>query len=290
KEKKFAINPRTPTPSSGLSATLSKQFLQKTPLLLSMDSCSSQPNLNHISSPDDVRLNSKIESKFCRVLCNKDGSSTMIQPLPGQTVHQALSKIYIKKNLPWYKSDLYFVGNYSTVDQNMNAQILISKEICLVERSLFVLSLIPVAINLCIKANMKKPINLVLQPILDHYQINMSSCSIFLLQNSGIQNLNLNDFCSSIDYQNVLVVHKQPSNRILSQNEIDKITKISVNDLLPSNMDLNIQFDKLGILKQIQTDNLKTSSVTPIQPKMSHSPVIKKHASKQEDPNLKILG
>lgn len=58
-------------------------------------------------------LSSQIEGKFCRILCSNDGSSSMIQPLPGQTVYQAMNKILSKKNIPWYKSDLYFVGDYT---------------------------------------------------------------------------------------------------------------------------------------------------------------------------------
>lgn len=67
------------------------------------------------------------------------------------------------------------------VDQQMDAQVLGSKEICLIERSLFVLSLIPIAINLCVKANLKKPISTIIQPILDFYQIKLEKCTIYLV-------------------------------------------------------------------------------------------------------------
>ena len=126
-------------------------------------------------------LCNQIESKFCRVLCNSDGSSTMIQANSGQTVYQALSKIFLRKSVPWYKCDLYFVGDYSLIDSQADAQILGSKEICLVERCLFVISLIPIAINLCVKANSKKTIASALQPILDSYQIKSSSVTIYLV-------------------------------------------------------------------------------------------------------------
>lgn len=126
-------------------------------------------------------LSNQIESKYCRVLCNSDGSSTMIQAIPGQSVYQALNKIFIKKNIPWYKCDLYFVGDYSQIDQQMDAQLLGSKEICLVERCLFVLSLIPIAINLCVKSNLKKTIGSILQPILDSYQIKTNNSLIYLV-------------------------------------------------------------------------------------------------------------
>ena len=108
-----------------------------------------------------------------------------------------------------------------------------SKELCLVERSLFALSLIPIAINLCIKANYKKTIISILQPILDSYQIKTSNCVIYLVncpsekvvndekasnyglhfKNSAGCLLNMNDLCSSIDNQHVLIVHKHQSNR-----------------------------------------------------------------------------
>lgn len=48
-------------------------------------------------------LVNQIENKYCRVLCSSDGSSTMIQVQSGQTVYQALSKIFIRKNVPWFK-------------------------------------------------------------------------------------------------------------------------------------------------------------------------------------------
>lgn len=60
-------------------------------------------------------LSNQFDGKFCRVLCNNDGSSTMIQAIPGRTVFQALSKIFMKKNVPWYKCDLYFVEDYQVI-------------------------------------------------------------------------------------------------------------------------------------------------------------------------------
>ena len=47
-----------------------------------------------------------MESKFCRVFHND--SSTIIQTTTGQTVYQCLSKMFIKKQIPWYKCDIYF--------------------------------------------------------------------------------------------------------------------------------------------------------------------------------------
>jgi hypothetical protein len=63
----------------------------------------------------------------------------------------------------------------------MDAEILASKEICLVERCLFALSLIPIAINLCVKTSFKKCIGVILQPILNFYQIDTSECAIYLV-------------------------------------------------------------------------------------------------------------
>ena len=63
----------------------------------------------------------------------------------------------------------------------MDADTIASKEICLVEKCLFALSLIPIAINLCIKANYKKCIGKILQPILDLYQVDTSECAIYLV-------------------------------------------------------------------------------------------------------------
>jgi hypothetical protein len=56
-----------------------------------------------------------------------------------------------------------------------------SKEITIAERSLFILSLIPIAINLLVKANKKKNINFVLQPILDRFQIKSNNSIIYLV-------------------------------------------------------------------------------------------------------------
>lgn len=67
----------------------------------------------------------------------------------------------------------------------MDADVIASKEICLVERCLFALSLIPIAINLCIKANHKKCIGNILQPILDLYQVDTSECAIYLVSSSS---------------------------------------------------------------------------------------------------------
>lgn len=117
----------------------------------------------------------------------------------------------------------------------MDAQVLGSKEICMIERCLFVLSLIPIAINLCVKASLKKPIVSILQPILDFYQIKTEKCAIYLvkkntfannsslkihidesiqtIKNSAGVTLNLNELCSTIDGQHVLIVHKHQASR-----------------------------------------------------------------------------
>jgi hypothetical protein len=63
----------------------------------------------------------------------------------------------------------------------MDAQHLGSKEICLVERCLFIISLIPISINLCVKSNLKKSIHSTIQPILEFYQIQTNNCSIHLV-------------------------------------------------------------------------------------------------------------
>ncbi|CAF0758450.1 unnamed protein product [Brachionus calyciflorus] len=245
------VNQRTPLTLSGIS---------ETNIILN-----GSPEINLEQPQASITLTNIIESKFCRVLCSNDGSSSVIQPLPGQTVYQVLSKIFTKKNIPWYKCDLYFVEDYSPIDPNMDAQVLGSKEISLVERSLFALSLIPIAINLCVKANMKKTIGSILQPILDFYQIKNTNCGLFL-QNSGNCPLNINDLCSSIDGQHILVVHKQQAN-FFSQNEIDKLIKVSISDFIPNNLnDYHLQFDEMGVLKQLKKNNSVSPLLSPTIP------------------------
>ena len=53
-----------------------------------------------------LTLGNQVEGKFCRVIHND--STTIIQAIVGQTVNQCLTKIFIKKQIPWYKCDLYF--------------------------------------------------------------------------------------------------------------------------------------------------------------------------------------
>lgn len=198
------------------------------------------------------------QHKLCRVLCTNDGVSTVIQ-LPNNsnnlTVYQALAKIYNKKHINWYKCDLYFVDDHQLIDPYGDAiQLLSSKEIYLEERCLFVISLIPIAINLCVKANYKKTIQSIIQPILDMYQINLINCAAYLNSNASI--LNVSDFCSIIDNQHVFIVHKNQAN-LLSPSEINNFINVSISEFLPSsnNKDVLIQFDEYGILKQI---NLKS--------------------------------
>ncbi len=158
-----------------------------------------------------LTIGNQVDGKFCRVLYSNDGSSTMIQTSPGQTVYQILKKIFNKKQIPWYKCDLYYVDENNVVDQHVDSQVIGSKEICLVERCLFVLSLLPIAINVCVKASFKKTIGSVLKPIFESYQIKIPDCSIFL--NTTNTSVNLLDFCSNLDNQNILVIHKNQTNR-----------------------------------------------------------------------------
>ena len=127
----------------------------------------------------------------------------------GTTVIQALSKIYHKKQIPWYKCDLYFVNDHKPIDPYADALQLCSREVYLKERCLFIISLVPIAINLCVKANYKQTIQSIIQPILDMYQIGINTCNAYL-NNYSI--LNLNDSCSVIDNQHVLIVNKHQAN------------------------------------------------------------------------------
>jgi hypothetical protein len=182
----------------------------------------------------------------------------MIQVIAGQTVYQALNKIFIKKNVPWFKCDLYYVGDYQSIDPQMDAQFLGSKEICLIERCLFVISLVPISINLCVKSNLKKSINSTIQPILEYYQIQTNTCVIHL--NSGNFSINLKDPCSCIDNQHLLIVNKH-QNMLLSHTELDKYTNISLSDFLPPNFqDFQLKFDELGVLKKYITNSNKNAS------------------------------
>lgn len=239
--------------------TLVKSFNHKNSLTGSP--ITETPSLFFNEKESEIVLNSslsqQLDSKYCRVLYSNDGSSTIIQTLPGQTVYQILKKIFQKKQIPWYKCDLYYVDEEIVVDQHVDSQLVGSKEICLVERSLFVLSLIPIAINVCVKASMKKPLSFILKPILDSYQIKTSDCAIFL--NSTTILLNLADLCSSIDNQNVLVVHKTQAN-MLGPEELDKYAKLAVEDFIPNTFqDDELQFDDLGVLKQCKPRSQRAS-------------------------------
>ena len=108
---------------------------------------------------------------------------------------------------------IYLFFPFKLIDPYGDASQLCSKEIYLEERCLFVISLIPIAINLCVKANYKKTIQSILQPILDMYQINLNTCAAYLNSNASI--LNFADLCSVIDNQHVFIVHKHQSNRNL---------------------------------------------------------------------------
>lgn len=61
-----------------------------------------------------LTLSNQMECKFCRVIHND--SSTIIQTSSGQTVYQCLSKIFIKKQIPWYKCDIYFHDEFQVVN------------------------------------------------------------------------------------------------------------------------------------------------------------------------------
>ena len=61
-------------------------------------------------SNSSLTIGNQVDGKFCRVLYTNDGSSTMIQTSPGQTVYQILRKIFNKKQIPWYKCDLYYLN------------------------------------------------------------------------------------------------------------------------------------------------------------------------------------
>jgi len=123
----------------------------------------------------------EISKSTCRVICLNDGSSTLVSPQAGQTVYQALSKFYTRKQIPWYKCDLYYVHDYQPIDQQSDASQLINKEVYLEEHCLFVLSLTSIVINLCIKASFKRNIHAILQPIFDFYQINLATSAIHLV-------------------------------------------------------------------------------------------------------------
>jgi len=232
-------------------------------------------------------------SKYtCRVICINDGSSTLVNPQAGQTVYQALAKFYTRKQILWYKCDLFFVQDYQPIDQQSDASQLINKEIYLEEGCLFVLSLTSIVINLCIKASFKKTIHAILQPIFDFYQINLAVSAIHLNDARAI--LNLNEPCSIIDNQHVLVVHKQQSN-LLSQSEINSYINVSLNDFIPSNcQDFVVKFDEMGILKQYSNTITVQSRLRAVATSQSLSTVISPNniginLQSQSNPNFNTI-
>ena len=61
----------------------------------------------------------------------------------------------------------------------------------------------------------------------------------------------MNDLCTSIDNQNVLVIPKNQVSSLSQSNELDKYAKLTIDDFIaPSIQDCQIQFDELGVLKQ----------------------------------------
>lgn len=100
---------KSPTITSGVAATLGKGINHKAPILLSsMSTCDANDDqVNNASA--SLQLD-----KLCRIFYN-DGSSTMIIVKPGETCYQVLNKIIAKKNIPWFKCDIYFVGDYQVI-------------------------------------------------------------------------------------------------------------------------------------------------------------------------------
>lgn len=154
-----------------------------------------------------------IDPKFCRVgSSSSEGSTSLIPIQSGIQVYQALAKIFNRKQLPWYKFDIFIANEQSQhlIDPYSDSIVLSGREVLLEERCVFVLSLTSIVINLCVKTNYKKTIQSVIQPILDIYQISLSNSTIHL--NSELGPLNLNETCAMIDNQHVLVIHKNQSN------------------------------------------------------------------------------
>jgi hypothetical protein len=160
----------------------------------------------------DQNMHDLIDSKFCRVGSSCEGSTSLIPVQSGMQVYQTLLKIFNRKQLPWYKFDIFMIDEQSQhlVDPYSDSIVLSGKEVLIEERCVFVLSLTSIVINLCIKTNYKKSIQSVIKPILDVYQISLSNSTIHL--NSELGPLNLNETCAMIDNQHVLVIHKNQSN------------------------------------------------------------------------------
>lgn len=76
---------------------------------------SKEPNESFFSN-SSLTIGNQVDGKFCRVLYSNDGSSSMIQTAPGQTVYQILRKIFNKKQIPWYKCDLYYLNENNVRD------------------------------------------------------------------------------------------------------------------------------------------------------------------------------
>ncbi len=88
-----------------MAVTLGKGINHKAPILLSASS-----ELNEDLTNANPNASLQLD-KLCRLFYN-DGSSTMIIVKPGETCYQFLNKILSKRNIPWFKCDIYFVGDY----------------------------------------------------------------------------------------------------------------------------------------------------------------------------------
>lgn len=61
----------------------------------------------------------------------------------------------------------------------------------------------------------------------------------------------MNDLCTSVDNQNILVIPKSQVSSLNHSNELDKYTMLTIDDFIaPSIQDCQLQFDELGVLKQ----------------------------------------
>jgi hypothetical protein len=214
----------------------------------------SPSNTGDASSPNQLnanfsKFNTPLDARFCRIICKSDSSSTIVEINPNQSIYQNLTKIYNKKQIPWYKCDIYCADNNKYIDQQLDSSVIAAKDINLEEKCLIVLSLISIAINLCIKVKPTKMILTTLKPIFDMYQINLLDNLIYL--NSTKCTLNLYETCAKLDNQHIFVIHKQQSN-LLSQREIKRYSNISVNDFIsPNHTNYQMQVDDLGVLKQV---------------------------------------
>ncbi|CAF3534888.1 unnamed protein product [Rotaria socialis] len=196
-------------------------------------------------------ISSTDSSRFCRFIFPDSTSAVILAYNSTNPIQKAISRLFAKRGLTWYRTELYSVDQ-QPIDIQESLSTYNGQEIHVEIRVLIRIDF-PTK-TLCVRCNPKRTLLQILQPIVE--KLNYSIEQFVFYCNNSLIPLNLNEIAGCYDNQRIFTLTKTASGVDTSCKQKIK-TPIDIFEMISEN-DEDIKFDECGIL-QVVTHSKSTA-------------------------------